>query len=316
MPPKLTNYKGEERRVGFELEYSGLALPDVAHIIQTQFGGAVACINEFAYKVRGTEWGDFSVESDSSYLKDKKFEKILEALPVDGATKQNFTEKLSDQSDLIIPHEIVTPPIPLSQLDCVEELRAIIYTETRQRERSTSSLAPCGLHINPELSASDPRSILNILRAFTMLYDLLVERRKVAVSRRIWPYIAPYPQEYKDLILQPSYDPDMPQLIGHYIRYNPTRNRALDMLPIFAWLDEERVFAHSELELSLIKKRPAFHYRLPNCLLDDPDWRVADEWMSWVQIERLAAEQDQQALDKTGKVREQSSAESSREGIA
>jgi hypothetical protein len=38
----------------------------------------------------------------------------------------------------------------------------------------------------------------------------------------------------------------------------------------------------------LVKPRPAFHYRLPNCMLDEPDWRIAREWNTWVAVERLA----------------------------
>lgn len=40
----------------------------------------------------------------------------------------------------------------------------------------------------------------------------------------------------------------------------------------------------------LVKARPAYHYRLPNCLIDEPDWRLAREWNTWVAVERLAAD--------------------------
>jgi hypothetical protein len=45
----------------------------------------------------------------------------------------------------------------------------------------------------------------------------------------------------------------------------------------------------------LIKPRPAFHYRLPNCLVDEPDWTIAREWNTWVAVERLAHDGDRLA---------------------
>jgi hypothetical protein len=40
----------------------------------------------------------------------------------------------------------------------------------------------------------------------------------------------------------------------------------------------------------LVKPRPAFHYRLPNCLIDEPDWTLAREWNTWVTVEQLASD--------------------------
>jgi hypothetical protein len=37
-----------------------------------------------------------------------------------------------------------------------------------------------------------------------------------------------------------------------------------------------------------IKARPAFHYRLPNCLIDRPGWSLAESWNRWWIIEELA----------------------------
>jgi hypothetical protein len=37
-----------------------------------------------------------------------------------------------------------------------------------------------------------------------------------------------------------------------------------------------------------VRPRPTFHYRLPNCLVDDPSWSFALEWNRWVEVERLA----------------------------
>jgi hypothetical protein len=79
----------------------------------------------------------------------------------------------------------------------------------------------------------------------------------------------------------------METLIDDYLIYNPTRNRELDMLPLFAWIDEERV--RDAVADKRINPRPTFHYRLPDARVDRPDWTVTTEWNRWCVVERLSA---------------------------
>jgi len=60
----------------------------------------------------------------------------------------------------------------------------------------------------------------------------------------------------------------------------------MDMLPLFAYLDEDRV--RSRLDDPRIKARPTLHYRLPNCDIDNPGWNLDQPWQNWLQVERLA----------------------------
>jgi hypothetical protein len=147
-----------------------------------------------------------------------------------------------------------------------------------------------GMHINPEIPSDDPAALLDYLRAFTLLYPAQGPGR-VDLSRSISPYIKPFPVEYARLILQPDYPASHQRLIGDYLQYNATRNRPLDMLPILAHLDRDRVMGQVE-DAHLVKPRPAFHYRLPNCMVDEPDWALSDEWNRWVAVERLAYDPD------------------------
>lgn len=101
-------------------------------------------------------------------------------------------------------------------------------------------------------------------------------------------------------ILQPGYRPDIARLIDDYLRLTPTRNRPLDLLPLFAHIDEDRVMS-APVETRLVNPRPAFHYRLPDCRIDDPGWSLALAWDHWVAIERLAA--DSVRLDRQRKRR-------------
>jgi hypothetical protein len=83
---------------------------------------------------------------------------------------------------------------------------------------------------------------------------------------------------------------DMSTLIDDYLSFNATRNRALDMLPLFSMVDEDRVM--NAVNDGKIKARPTFHYRLPNCQIEHPGWQLSEEWNLWWVIEALASDQD------------------------
>jgi hypothetical protein len=109
-------------------------------------------------------------------------------------------------------------------------------------------------------------------------------------------FASPYPAGYCRLLLDPAYAPDLPQLIDDYLRYNPTRNRGLDLLPLFAQLDPARV--RRVMDDPRIKPRPTFHFRLPNSRVGDPSWSITGEWRVWLEVERLAS--DPQRLAELG----------------
>ena len=83
-----------------------------------------------------------------------------------------------------------------------------------------------------------------------------------------------------------AYKPTMAQLITDYITFNPTRNKALDMLPLFKFIDEGCI--ENLDDKALINARPTLHYRLPNCEIDNPNWSLTESWMRWCQVELLA----------------------------
>jgi hypothetical protein len=45
-------------------------------------------------------------------------------------------------------------------------------------------------------------------------------------------------------------------------------------------------------ESELVKPRPTFHYRLPNCELTTPGWSPRADWNRWVALERLAEDRE------------------------
>ncbi len=147
------------------------------------------------------------------------------------------------------------------------------------------------LQINPEVPSLESNTILDYLKAFLLLYNWSFKESKIDLARRMAPFINEFSAAYVNLVLHPDYRPDMPRLIDDYLDENPTRNRPLDMLPLFRHLDDARV-ASRKVEWGLIKPRPAFHYRLPDCMIDEPNWRVAREWNFWAEIEDLVGDPD------------------------
>ena len=290
LPPAVHNAAGRVRKAGFELEYAGLSLEATAVIVRHVFGGRHVVEGPSVQRVASTRFGTFKLEIDSSLLKDRKYEQPLRALGLDpeklgGATVvERAVARVFAAAG--VPFEIVTPPIPITDLAPLDEFRRLLW----QNEADGTRVLPWyafGMHINPEIPGNDPGLLRDYLRAFLLLYPWLKDRVRVDLARSISPYINAFPDAYASLLLRADYPADAGRLIDDYLAYNPTRNRPLDMLPVLCHLDEPRVM-HRVEEKHLVKARPAFHYRLPNCLVDEPDWTLAREWNTWVAVERLA----------------------------
>ena len=81
------------------------------------------------------------------------------------------------------------------------------------------------------------------LEAAAAILDWLVAREEVDLSRRLTPYINAFPRSYLERVLQASYAPGREAFADDYLADNADRNRALDVLPLLAHLDEGRVRA-------------------------------------------------------------------------
>ena len=104
-------------------------------------------------------------------------------------------------------------------------------------------------------------------------------------ARRVTPYVDLYPEAYMQVLLDGD-EQGMDRIFDDYLAHNATRNRALDLLPLLAAIDEGRV--RSRIDDLRIKARPTFHYRLPNSHVEQPGWSLATPWRLWVVVERLA----------------------------
>lgn len=130
-----------------------------------------------------------------------------------------------------------------------------------------------------------------------MLDAWIRQDAEIDISRKLTPYINEYEMKYIRHILRPEYQPDLKTLIKDYFEYENSRNRPLDLLPAFMFMDEE--FTQGHLEEELTSARPTFHYRLPNCSIENEEWSLAQEWNRWWLVEKLA--DDEQALKRYSK---------------
>ena len=275
---------GKPRRVGVEIEFIGLDVARSAELVRSTFGGELVWRSDYEVYVNASELGDFRVELDFALLKRIGQERADEQEPP-GLLNQVTEEVLAALAQPITPCEIVTAPLPLAAVNKLDQLVQRLH-EAGAQGTSDGLWYAFGVHFNPETPATDAATIHNYLRAFVLLYDWLKVQLQVDFTRRVTPYINPYSTDYARLILNPAYRADRTTLIGDYLHYNPTRNKALDMLPLFAEIAPEQVAA--AVDDPLIKPRPTFHYRLSNCRVGDPQWRLGQEWAYWLVVEQLA----------------------------
>ncbi|NVK87654.1 MAG: amidoligase family protein [Gammaproteobacteria bacterium] len=268
------------RHLGIEIELAGVEPSVLTQAIVQQFGGEVKQHSAFEYQVVDSSAGKFIVELDAALIKQLgEHEQSQSVLTNVGDSLLKFA------AEQFVPWEVVTPPL---LLDDLPKVTALIDDLRQQGARGTRHAAryAFGLHLNPEVTATYVSSLLAHLRAYFCLYDWIVAKEQLDLSRRLTPYIDHFKADYIDLVLSDDYQPDRMQWMRDYIEFNPTRNRSLDCLPLIAHLDESLVAALDDRDL--IKPRPTFHYRLPNCDIDNPDWNIDYPWQLWRTVERLA----------------------------
>ncbi len=285
-PPNLQNHKDQQRSVGIELEFASLSLDKICQCVVATLGGQVKLNTQFEAEIENTELGKFKVELDAQYLKD--FAEYISNESQDSLIPTDFlqSEFITKAAEQLVPWEVVSPPIKISELEkfsgLVKALRESGALGTRHAARYAF-----GLHLNPELPSLSAREILAYLRAYICLYEWIAHHERIDFARKVTPYINHFDKKYIELVLANSYSPTLEELIDDYLKFNLTRNRSLDLLPLFCYLDEDRV--RNKIDDPRIKPRPTLHYRLPNCDIDNTNWNIHSCWQPWLAVERLAA---------------------------
>jgi len=292
MPAETMNYEGKPRRVGIEIEFGSVSALEAAQHIQSLYGGEQVNESKYRVKIKNTELGDFLTELDFSYVHQHAEENPKDPLqPV----RQKLRDFIGSASSMIVPSEIVCPPIEFKDISKIEDLIKCL-ANAGASGTSDNPLYGFGFQLNPEIASREAEYITRILKAYLLLSDWLRSVIRLDITRQISAFSDPFPKKYIEKVVAPEYWPDMEQLISDYLEDNPTRNREFDMLPLFSWLNEDLVGNY--VNDMRIKERPTFHYRLPNADINQPDWSLQKEWNRWCVVEKLSADRDK--LNKMG----------------
>jgi hypothetical protein len=287
MPPVIHNAHGQERKVGVEIELSGLGYQELVDNTARLLGGESELSSRYVTRI-ATDAGDYTVELDSDPVKD--LDLADPRLP--GRIRDlgsHAMEVIDFAAEKIVPLEIVGPPLPMSQLETIETLTDALRELGAEGSREALYFA-FGLQLNPELPDLNPDTLVRYLQAFAALYDWLKSRHQLDISRKLTTYIEPWTSKYCERLMADDYAPDLKTLMTDYLEENPTRNRALDLLPLFAHLDADLLARYTDDPR--IKSRPTLHYRLPDCDIDNPDWHFSTVWNDWVILEQIASHRE------------------------
>lgn len=272
-----------ERRVGIEIEISGLSYRRLVDLVAGLLDGTAVEESRYISRIQ-SGLGDFTIELDSDPIRDLDLqdEELPEALRELGEQAMHLIDAAAEK---IVPLEIVTPPIRFTDLERIEHLCDQLREAGALGSREAIYYA-FALQLNPELPDLRTDTLVRYLRVFACLYDWLKARHQIDISRKLTSYIEPWDNLFVDRLISPNYAPTRSELMVDYLRNNPTRNRALDMLPLFAHLDLELLLDYTNDPR--IKARPTLHYRLPDCDIDNPHWHFSTVWNDWVIVEQIA----------------------------
>ncbi|WP_236042334.1 amidoligase family protein [Roseibium aggregatum] len=268
-----------DRRVGVEIEFGGLTAREAARIVAHDQGGTLEQLDPHRFEVNGTDFGKLRIELDSKYVHSP-----------DGAS--DFERKVrrlaGDVGSPVVPTEIVTEPI---SVDRIPDLDALL--ERLADAGAVGTQQPhlaCGVHLNIEWQERDVRTLRRLLQAYLLLSPDLRAAIAPDRTRTLLPFIGHFPKDYEAKVLDPAYEPDLETFIADYCQANPSKNRELDLLPLLASIDEDKVA--SALGHPQPAVRPALHYRLPDARLGDPDWSIGKEWERWLTVEALMQDEE------------------------
>lgn len=264
---------GSERLCGVEIEFAGLSEADAAAILQDHFGGSVEPDGHHQLRVEGSRIGDIGVELDASFAKEGK-SRIAELAVAAGRD--------------VIPVEIVSPPLTLDQMRDFDSVFPALRAAGAEGT-DHGLLQGFGVHFNPEVTAPDSDHTLRVILAFALLEPWLRSTHPVDVSRRILPFISPWPDSLVTALCDME-TPTLDAVAEAYCAFAGGRNYGLDLLPLFRSADPEAFEAR--FGDTGTNARPCFHFRLPDCRLSDPSWTLASEWTRWWLVETLAERTD------------------------
>jgi hypothetical protein len=267
--PQPLNAEGEARRVGVEIELGGLDEARVARIVADRLGGRADQEDSHIWAVRESGIGDVEVYLDIFLRK---------------AQKSRLRDLALDLGREVVPVEIVSEPLDMDGLARLDDLRDALR-EAGALGSGAGLVFGFGVHFNIEVASGADTDTVRPLLAYALIEDWLRSAYPIDESRRLLPFTDPYPTDFVRALIEAGPEASRDHVTGLYLELTPSRNRGLDMLPLFAHFDGPRVAAAISDKTSA---RPTFHFRLPDCRIDEADWSLVREWWRWVAVERVA----------------------------
>ncbi|TMV94019.1 hypothetical protein FGG78_02945 [Thioclava sp. BHET1] len=271
--PKPKNAQGAPRKTGVEVELSGLTEAQIARLAVQAMGGEAQQSSGNDWEVSGSAIGDLQIYLDIFLRKE-----------ADSAFK-DLSLRIGRE---VIPVEIVTAPLDREGLFQLSDFLDLLRSEGAEGTGS-SLLFGFGLHLNPEIASAQDCDVVRPLLAYALIEEWMRDAQPIERTRELLPFTAPYPKKLIAELARLGPDASIEQVIHAYRGVTLSRNHGLDMLPIFVELRPDLIAA-SEGKGGTVSPRPAFHFRLPDCRIDDPDWSLDTEWRRWWLVESIAAD--------------------------
>ena len=269
--PQPTNAKGDPRLVGVEIELGGLPVENVARLCATTLDGTASQVDSHIWRVENSRIGQIDIYLDI-FLRN--------------AQQSKLRDLALDLGRDVVPVEIVTAPLDMEGLGRLDDLRNALR-DAGALGSGAGWFFGFGLHLNIEMASDADADTVRPLLAYALIEDWLRASNPIDESRRVLPFTDPYPIDFTRALIKAGPGASRDHVTGLYLELTPSRNRGLDMLPLFAHFDAARIRASITDKTSA---RPTFHFRLPDCRIDEADWSIADEWQRWLTVERVAAD--------------------------
>lgn len=262
-----------EGRIGVELEFAGITEAEAAETLSKATGGTARQTGARSWEVETDLFGTCDIYIDTTF--DEAVARVAGSPGIEALRS-------------VVPVELVTEPFEIRHLPELDRVVGCLRDAGAQGTRDGLFLG-FGTHLNIEADAEDATSVARHLAAYALLEEYLRQRNPIDLSRRVLPFVAPYPDKMVDALAEgvPDFDGSMDGLIAFYLDHAPSRDHGLDLLPLLATQDEDRVRNAAE-GLSEIKARPAYHFRLPDCRIDEADWSILQAWDDWCLVQTVA----------------------------
>ncbi|QPM90424.1 amidoligase family protein [Pseudooceanicola algae] len=279
-PPRLPQRRdndGNTRLLGVEVEFGGLTEDEAAALLADLFDAEIER-DGTDLTVSDTPFGRCKIYIDTAYRKQ---------------VDSDFGRAALDLARNLVPVELVTSPFDPADLARLDAL-LVTFEDNGAFGTNRGILLGYGVHLNVQIASPEVGHLWSVLTAFALTEPLIRRAYPIDISRRLLPFVDRYPRSLRDALAKGP-PADTRQLTKIYLDHAASRNHALDMLPILAHLDPQlirRQFGDG----SAISARPAWHFRMPDCRIEDPSWSLGAEWANWVAIEALA--EDRATLDR------------------